>query len=76
MMLTDRGWVWHDFEETCIGPVEWDLATMSRTHRLDGRDAVRHYPGAPAYDDLLPWVELRRRQVPMWNQLNALLPPR
>jgi hypothetical protein len=76
MLLTDRGWVWHDFEETCIGPVEWDLATMTRTHRLDGQQAVRHYPDAPPYDDLLPWVELRRRQVPMWNDLNALLPPR
>jgi Phosphotransferase enzyme family len=76
MLLTNRGWVWHDFEETCIGPVEWDLATMSRTQRLDGLEAVRHYPGAPPYDDLLPWVELRRRQVPMWNDLNTLLPPR
>jgi hypothetical protein len=76
MLRTGRGWVWHDFEETCIGPVEWDLATMTRTRRLDGREAVRHYPAAPPYDDLLPWVELRRRQVPMWNQLNALLPPR
>jgi hypothetical protein len=76
MLLTSRGWVWHDFEETCIGPVEWDLATMSRTQRLDGQVAVRHYPGAPPYDDLLPWVELRRRQVPMWNDLNTLLPPR
>jgi hypothetical protein len=76
MLLTSRGWVWHDFEETCIGPVEWDLATMSRTQRLDGQEAVQHYPGAPPYDELLPWVELRRRQVPMWNDLNALLPPR
>jgi Phosphotransferase enzyme family len=76
MLLTDRGWVWHDFEETCLGPVEWDLATMTRSRRLDGREALHHYPGAPPYDDLLPWVELRRRQVPMWDELNDLLPPR
>jgi hypothetical protein len=76
MLLTDRGWVWHDFEETCIGPVEWDLATLSRTQRLDGLEAVRRYPGAPPYDELLPWVELRRRQVPMWSELHDLLPQR
>jgi hypothetical protein len=70
MLHTSRGWVWHDFEETCIGPVEWDLATLSQTRRLDGRDALRRYPDAPPYDDLLPWVELRRRQVPMWSELH------
>jgi hypothetical protein len=73
MLHTARGWVWHDFEETCIGPVEWDLATLSGTHRLDGKEAVRRYPDAPPYADLRPWVDLRRRQVPMWSELHDLL---
>jgi len=24
-MATDAGWIWHDFEDTCSGPVAWDL---------------------------------------------------
>ena len=29
MLVTPNGVVWVDFEETCIGPVEWDLACLS-----------------------------------------------
>jgi hypothetical protein len=29
LMATDRGWLWHDFEDTCSGPVAWDLAAST-----------------------------------------------
>ena len=27
------GWVWHDFEDTCSGPVAWDLAAATASQR-------------------------------------------
>jgi hypothetical protein len=74
MMRTTRGWLWHDFEETCVGPVEWDLGVLVKSSRIDGREALRHYPDAPSYESLQPWVDLRARQVPMWEELASLLP--
>jgi Phosphotransferase enzyme family len=75
LLKTIRGWVWHDFEETCVGPVEWDLATLSHSRSIDGRAALRHYPGAPAYESLAPWVDLRGRQVAIWNELHTVFEP-
>src|SRR3954468_22461648 len=36
-----RGWIWCDFEDTCSGPVHWDVAALRRSPRLDGAAAVR-----------------------------------
>jgi Ser/Thr protein kinase RdoA (MazF antagonist) len=74
MMQTPRGWLWHDFEETCVGPVEWDLGVLAKSRRIDGRAALRAYPAAPSYESLQPWIELRSRQVPMWEELASVIP--
>jgi hypothetical protein len=74
MMQTPRGWVWHDFEETCVGPIEWDLAVLTRARRVDGKAALQHYPGAPPYDSLQPWIDLRGQQVALWDELASTLP--
>ena len=41
-----RGWVWHDFEDTCTGPVAWDLAASTASPRLDAARVLAGY-GAP-----------------------------
>lgn len=69
MMSTPRGWLWHDFEETCVGPVEWDLGVLAKSRRIDGRAALRAYPAAPSYESLQPWIDLRSRQVVLWEEL-------
>jgi hypothetical protein len=66
LLATPGGWVWGDFEDTCCGPLEWDLVCLRSTRRLDGRAALDAFPGAPSDDELAPWLELRRLHVAAW----------
>jgi hypothetical protein len=49
-MATGSGWVWHDFEDTCSGPLAWDVAASTASQRLDARRVLAAYgdPLAPA----------------------------
>jgi len=67
LLATPDGWVWGDLEDTCAGPLEWDLACLRSTRRLDGRAALDAFPGAPADDELAPWLELRRLHGAVWG---------
>ena len=67
LLATADGWVWGDLEDTCTGPVEWDLACLRSTGRLDGRAAVDVFPGARSDDELAPWLELRRLHAAVWG---------
>ena len=72
----DGGWLWCDFEDTCAGPLHWDLATLRRTPRLDGAAALRAYARATAregLDDaaLAPWIALRELHLTVWYCLYA-----
>jgi Ser/Thr protein kinase RdoA (MazF antagonist) len=75
LLAGPAGWLWCDFEDTCHGPVEWDLAIVRRTPRLDGAAAMRGYARATGreVDDaaLAPWIELRRLHVTVWYCLYA-----
>jgi Ser/Thr protein kinase RdoA (MazF antagonist) len=67
LLATPAGWLWGDLEDTCAGPLEWDLACLRSTRRLDGRAALDAFPGAPADDELAPWLELRRLHGAVWG---------
>src|SRR6204780_2752721 len=41
LMATGAGWVWHDFEDVCSGPIAWDLAPSVASQFMDGS------PGPP-----------------------------
>lgn len=68
VLMTPRGPVWADLEDTCSGPVGWDLACLAGSTRLDGAAALRAYGEAP---DLAPWRELRRLHATVWTALYA-----
>ena len=59
-MATGSGWVWHDFEDTCSGPVAWDLAASTASQRLDGRRVLAAY-GEPV--DAAQLAALRAAQA-------------
>lgn len=58
LLLTDAGPLWTDFEDVCVGPVEWDLASLTLTD-----EAVAAYPGAVDHERLAACRDLRRLQV-------------
>lgn len=58
VLMTPDGPRWIDFEDVCVGPVEWDLASMTLTD-----EAVEAYPGEVDRTRLEECRDLRRLQV-------------
>jgi hypothetical protein len=71
LIPTADGWLWGDFEDACAGPVQWDLACLARTRRLDGRAALAAYGVVPDDAELAPFVALRRLHGTVWWLLLA-----
>jgi Phosphotransferase enzyme family len=71
LMATDSGWIWHDFEDTCSGPVAWDVAASTASQRLDARRVLAAYgePVDPA--QLKACEQLRRLHLTVWYNLYA-----
>ena len=71
LMATDAGWVWHDFEDTCTGPVAWDLAASTASPRLDGPRILAAYgePVDPAQLEVCQ--QLRKLHLTVWYNLYA-----
>lgn len=67
------GWTWADLEDSCSGPLAWDLACVDASTRVDGAAALRAYGDVP---DLTPWRELRRLHATAWLCLYAERLPR
>ena len=66
LMAAGGQWVWHDFEDTCTGPVAWDLAATTASPRLDRSRILAAY-GEPADAALLRTCEqLRRLNLTVW----------
>ncbi len=58
VLMTASGPRWTDFEDVCVGPVEWDLASLTITE-----EALQAYPGTIDRDRLADCRDLRRLQV-------------
>ena len=76
LLQTPDGPLWTDFEDTCVGPVAWDIATFL-SHEAEqtgpeGEDAVlRLYPEAPGWDVLLPYMQARELEAVVFMQIAA-----
>ena len=58
LLLTPDGPRWTDFEDVCVGPVEWDLASLTVSGTM-----VASYPAALDRRRLADCRDLRRLQV-------------
>jgi Phosphotransferase enzyme family len=71
LMAAPGGWVWHDFEDTCAGPVAWDLAASTANRRLDGSRILAAYGGPVDAGQLAVCQQLRRLHLTVWYALYA-----
>jgi Ser/Thr protein kinase RdoA (MazF antagonist) len=71
LMAADTGWVWHDFEDTCTGPVAWDLAASTASPRLDGPRILAAYGEPVDPTQLEVCQQLRRLHLTVWYNLYA-----
>lgn len=71
LMPAGRGWVWHDFEDTCSGPVAWDLAATTASPRLDRTRVLAAYSEPVEENQLLICQRLRRLHLTIWYNLYA-----
>lgn len=65
LISTATGWLWNDFEDTCLGNIAWDLINLDEA-------AIAAYPNAPNKETLQPYINLRQLQAIVW--VYALLP--
>jgi Ser/Thr protein kinase RdoA (MazF antagonist) len=70
-MAAGTGWVWHDFEDTCSGPVAWDLAASTASQRMDGTRILRAYGTPVDAAQLAVCEQLRRLHLTVWYALYA-----
>jgi hypothetical protein len=79
LMAADTGWVWNDFEDTCSGPVTWDLAASTANPRRDRVRILTAYRAgvgtgvSTAVDagQLAVCEQLRRLHLTVWYGLYA-----
>ena len=71
LMHADSGWVWHDFEDTCTGPVAWDLAASTASRYLDGSRVLAAYGDAVDPAELRICEQLRLLSLTVWYALYA-----
>ncbi len=69
LMATGAGWIWHDFEDTCSGPVAWDLAASTASQWLDGARILAAYGDPVDATQLAVCQQLRRLHLTVWYAL-------
>jgi Ser/Thr protein kinase RdoA (MazF antagonist) len=71
LRAADGGWLWYDFEDTCWGPVAWDVAATTASPRLDRSRILAAYGDLVDAAQLDTCEKLRRLNLTIWYALYA-----
>ena len=71
LMATEQGWLWHDFEDTCSGPVAWDVAASTSSRHQDGPRVLAAYGDPVDPKELTVCEQLRWLHLTVWYHLYA-----
>jgi Ser/Thr protein kinase RdoA (MazF antagonist) len=71
LMAAAGRWIWHDFEDTCSGPVAWDLAATTASPRFDSSSILAAYRDHVDPVQLRACQQLRRLCLTIWYVLYA-----
>jgi Ser/Thr protein kinase RdoA (MazF antagonist) len=71
LMATGAGWIWHDFEDMCSGPVAWDLAPSVASRYMDGLRVLAAYGNAVDARQLDICRQLRLLNLTIWYNTYA-----
>lgn len=72
LLRTDKGLIWNDLEDACIGPVHWDVAGLISEARASGEsetfvvDFLRAYGGL-AVEELNDFIAAHRLYATVWQ---------
>jgi hypothetical protein len=71
LMATSAGWVWHDLEDVCSGPVAWDLAPSVASRYIDGARVLAAYGDGVDARQLDICRQLRLLNLTVWYSVYA-----
>lgn len=72
LLRTDRGLLWNDLEDVCVGPVEWDVAGLVASARMRGHDEIFIEELLTAYgprdvEALAPFLQAHELYTTIWR---------
>jgi hypothetical protein len=76
LLRTGNGLIWNDLEDTCVGPVHWDVAGLIVEARARGEseafvaDFLRGY-GGPDLEELDDFIAAHRLYTTVWRAFAA-----
>ena len=76
LLRTDNGLIWNDLEDTCVGPVHWDVAGLISEVRARGRseafvaDFLRAYGGLDL-EELNDFIAAHLLYTTVWRAFDA-----
>jgi len=67
LLRTDRGLLWNDFEDVCLGPVAWDLGGLMTGRSAAYNDELLAGYGDPSVVGLEPFLEAHALYEAIWR---------